>query len=68
MRSGRKLFEQNGLANYKIRQHFFFFTKRKPVLKEKQIGFLVKLFACKKVCVNLVNSRGFLFGYTNTNY
>jgi hypothetical protein len=31
------------------------------VLKEKQIGFLVKLFACKKVCVNLVKSRGKLF-------
>jgi hypothetical protein len=34
------------------------------VLKEKQIGFLVKLFACKNVCVNLVKSRGFLFGHT----
>jgi len=24
-------------CNHKITQHFFFFTKRKPVLKEKQI-------------------------------
>jgi hypothetical protein len=32
------------------------------VLKEKQIGFLVKLFACKKVCVNLVKSRGLSHG------
>ncbi len=32
------------------------------MLKEKQIGFLVKLFACKKVCVNLVRSRGLSHG------
>jgi len=24
------------ITNHKITQHFFFFTKRKPVLKEKQ--------------------------------
>ncbi len=44
------------------KKYFFgkaFFSKEMFVLKEKQIGFLVKLFACKKVCVNLVESRGF---------
>jgi hypothetical protein len=45
-------------------QHFFFLGKRKPVLKEKaktslkeklyqknSEAFLVKFFACKKVCL-----------------
>ena len=44
------------------KKYFFgkaFFSKERFVLKEKQIGFLVKLFACKKVCVDLVESRGF---------
>jgi len=30
------------IINHQITQHFFFFAKRKPVLKEKQIS-LVKL-------------------------
>ena len=34
--------------NHQITQHFFFFTKRKPVLKEKQMGSLGKAFRSKK--------------------
>jgi hypothetical protein len=44
--------------NHKITQHFFFFTKRKPVLKEKQICSFGKAFLSKKRF--LVNSRGLL--------
>jgi hypothetical protein len=41
----------------RLTQHFFFFTKRKPVLKEKQ-GFFGKAFLSKKkflveICVIL---------------
>ena len=43
--------------NHKITQHFFFFTKRKPVLKEKQICSFGKAFLSKKRF--LVKSRGF---------
>jgi len=42
--------------NHKITQHFFFFTKRKPVLKEKQISSFGKAFLSKKRF--LVKSRG----------
>jgi len=36
--------------NHKITQHFFFFTKRKPVLKEKQIifSFLAQVLSLEK--------------------
>ncbi len=34
-----------GFCNHKITQHFFFFTKRKPVLKEKQICFSENAFS-----------------------
>jgi hypothetical protein len=44
--------------NHQITQHFFFFTKRKPVLKEKQICSFGKAFLSKKRF--LVNSRGLL--------
>ena len=47
----------NGFANHKISQHFFFFTKRKPVLKEKQIGFLVWSYKHKDCSVHLYNDR-----------
>jgi len=33
---------------------------RVSIVGVPEIFFLVKLFACKKVCVNLVESRGFL--------
>ena len=45
--------------NHKITQHFFFFTKRKPVLKEKQQissfgkAFLFKKKFLVKICVIL---------------
>jgi hypothetical protein len=45
-------------CNHKITQHFFFFTKRKPVLKEKRICSFGKAFLSKKRF--LVKSRGFL--------
>ena len=45
--------------NHKITQHFFFFTKRKPVLKEKQICSFGKAFLSKKRF--LVESRGYLY-------
>jgi len=38
----------------------FLFYKKKTCAKRKTNSFWVKLFACKKVCVNLVESRGFL--------
>jgi len=36
--------------NHQITQHFFFFTKRKPVLKEKQIifSFLAQVLSLEK--------------------
>ena len=33
----------------RLTQHFFFFTKRKPVLKEKRIGSFGKAFLSKKM-------------------
>ncbi len=51
-------------CNHKITQHFFFFTKRKPVLKEKQICSFGKAFLSKKRFI--VKSRGFYFNYTNS--
>ena len=33
------------------------------MLKEKQIGFLVKLFACKKVCINLVHGISWFLNF-----
>jgi len=50
--------------NHKITQHFFFFTKRKPVLKEKQISSFGKAFLSKKRF--LVKSRGFYLRYPVT--
>jgi len=40
-------FMKQGRAN--LKQHFFFFTKRKPVLKEKKTCFFSQAFFLRKV-------------------
>jgi hypothetical protein len=47
--------------NHKITQHFFFFTKRKPVLKEKQICSFGKAFLSKKRFLEQICSFGKAF-------
>ena len=46
-----------------LTQHYnFSFSQKENLACAKRIKkLLVKLFACKKVCVNLVKSRGFLY-------
>ena len=51
----------SSFCNHKITQHFFFFRKRKPVLKEKQKCSFGKAFLFKKKF--LVESRGGFFFY-----